>query len=241
MAATWFYCRELIEQSLEFVLWIWYPVRGYGPGLLSSPTRGPMVVVANHAAWFDPIWVAKVMPVQLRPMMIARFFDLPVIRFLMHRVFHAIRVADSRFRREAPEVQEAIAALERGQNLLIFPEGWLRRKEDQSLRRFGQGIYQILREKPQTPVIACWLEGNWGSYFSFFNGPPTQNKKMDWFHRIRIGVSDPEVLPLELLHDGHQTRRHLMQAVLNARRFLGLEPLPPPPFAAGDAEENESQ
>ena len=39
------------------------------------------------------------------------------------------------FRREAPEVQDAIAALDRGQNVLIFPEGWLRRKEEQAVRR----------------------------------------------------------------------------------------------------------
>src|SRR5207244_1633168 len=130
-------------------------------------------------------------------------------------------------------------ALDRGQNVLIFPEGWLRRKEEQAVRRFGQGIYQILREKPRTPVIACWIEGNWGSYTSFFKGPPTKNKKMDWFRIIRIGVSDPEVLPLELLHDGHRTRRHLMLAVLNARRFLGLDPLPPPPFAADSEMTND--
>jgi len=233
-AAIWFLFRELIEQTLEFFLWIWYPVTASGPGLLTCPTRGPVLVLANHAAWLDPIWVAKVIPVQLRPMMISRFFDLPVIRFLMRRVFYAIRVPEVRFRREAPEVQDAIAALERGQNVLIFPEGWLKRKPDTTVRRFGQGIYHILREKPRTPVVACWIEGNWGSYMSFFNGPPTKNKKMDWLHRIRIGVSDPEVLPLELLHDGHQTRRHLMLAVLQARRHLGLDPLPPPPFAAGD-------
>lgn len=234
VAAVWFLFRELFEQTLEFFLWVCYPVFGRGPGLLSCPTRGPVLVVANHAAWLDPIWLAKVIPVQLRPMMIARFFDLPVIRFLMTRVFYAIRVPEAGFRREAPEVQEAIAALDRGQNVLIFPEGWLKRKADTTVRRFGQGIYQILREKPQTPVVACWIEGNWGSYTSFFNGPPTKNKKMDWLRPIQIGVSDSEVLPLELLHDGHQTRRYLMQAVLQARRHLGLDPLRPPPFAAGE-------
>src|SRR5439155_24271999 len=139
----------------------------------AAPMRGPVIVIANHCAWLDPIWLAKAIPFQMRPMMTARFFDLPIIRWLMRRVFYAIRVPETTCRREAPEIQEAIAALDAGMSVLIFPEGWLKRKEEQSLRRFGQGIYQILREKPRTPVIACWIEGNWGSYTSFFNGPPT--------------------------------------------------------------------
>src|SRR5262249_24412056 len=104
----WFLFRELFEQAMEFFLWIFYPVRGYGAGLLACPTRCPVLVLPNHAAWLHPIWLAKVIPVQLRPMMISRFHDLPVIRFLMRRVFHAIRVPEVAFRREVPEVQDAI-------------------------------------------------------------------------------------------------------------------------------------
>src|SRR6185503_2244469 len=136
------------------------------------PTRGPIVVFANHCAFLDPLWVAKLIPLRLRPLMTARFFDKPVIRWLMTRVFYTIRVPEEAFRREAPEIQEAIAAIERGQSVLIFPEGWLKRKDEQAIRRFGQGIYQILREKPDTPVVACWIEGGWGSYMSYKNGPP---------------------------------------------------------------------
>ena len=237
--ATRAFLRELTEQATEMLIWISYLVRGYGPGMRSVPTRGPVLVIANHCAWLDPLWVAKVLPLHLRPMMTSRFYDLPLIRWLMTHVFHAIRVPESAFRREAPEVHDAIAALQRGENVLIFPEGWLKRKEEQSLRRFGQGIYQILREVPRTPVVACWIEGSWGSFVSFFKGPPTKNKKVDFLRNIRIGVSAPEVLSLDVLHDHHQTRRHLMLAVLNARSYVGLPPLPPPPFAAGDEEKDD--
>ncbi|MFL5340366.1 MAG: lysophospholipid acyltransferase family protein, partial [Gemmataceae bacterium] len=235
--AAWILKRELVEQSMEFILWTCYPIRGYGPGLLAAPTRGPVLVLANHCAWLDPLWLAKVIPLQMRPMMTARFFDMAVIRWLMRRVFYAIRVAEVGFRREAPEIQDAIAAIDRGISVLIFPEGFLKRKEEQSLRRFGQGIYQILREKPRTPVICCWIEGGWGSYTSYFNGPPTKNKKKDIRRHIRIGLSKPEVLSLELLHDHLKTRQYLMRRVLNARAFLGLPVLPAPPFAADEEEE----
>jgi 1-acyl-sn-glycerol-3-phosphate acyltransferase len=229
--AVFGYLRELVEQLVEPMLALTNPIRGYGPGLKKIPTRGPVLVVANHAAWFDPLWVAKLIPLRLRPMMTSKFYDKPIISWLMRHVFQAIRVPDAAFRREAPEIHEAIAALERGENVLIFPEGWLKRKPERSIRRFGQGVYQILREKPGTPVIVCWIEGNWGSYTSYWNGPPTVNKKPDFLRLIRIGISEPEVLSLDLLHDGLATRRHLMLKCLHARSYLGLPELPPPPFA----------
>ena len=238
VAAVWFYLRELIELVVEPFLALAYPVRGYGPGVKAIPMRGPVLVIANHTAWLDPLWVAKLMPLRMRPLMTARFFDLPCISWLMRKVFHTIRVPDATFRRETPEIQQAIAALDRGENVLIFPEGWLKRKEEQSVRRFGQGVYQILREKPRTPVVACWIEGGWGSYMSFYNGPPTKNKKMDFFRLIRIGISEPQVLSLSVLSDQIHTRRHLMHACLHARTFLGLPELPPPPFGTdGDGED----
>ena len=56
---------------------------------------------------------------------------------------------------------------------MVFPEGYLRRTEDRPLRRFGQGVWQILKARPDTPVFTAWIEGNWGSYTSYANGPPT--------------------------------------------------------------------
>lgn len=239
-AAVYFFMRELLELVVEPFLALAYPVRAYGPGAKTVPTRGPIIVIANHTAWLDPLWVAKLMPLRMRPLMTSRFFDLPCISWLMRKVFHTIRVPDARFRREAPEIQQAIAALDRGENVLIFPEGWLKRNPEQTVRRFGQGVYQILREKPRTPVVACWIEGGWGSYMSYCNGPPMQNKKMDFFRLIRIGISEPEVLSLSVLSDQVHTRRYLMHACLHARTYLGQPELPPPPFGTdGDGEDEK--
>ncbi len=83
-----------------------------------------------------------------------------------------IRVEQSTFRREVPEIQKAISILDRGDCVLIFPEGGLRKKEENLIKQFGQGVWHILNARPQTPVVVCWIEGGWGSYFSYFNGPP---------------------------------------------------------------------
>ena len=129
----------------------------------------------------------------------------------MVHVVHAIRVEASEFRREAPELRQAVAALDRGECVVVFPEGRMRRRDDQLLHRFGQGIWHILRERPNTPVIPCWIEGGWGSYFSYGGGPPTRNKRFDRWRRIDVAVSEPRVLPSAVLADLWATRTQLMR------------------------------
>jgi 1-acyl-sn-glycerol-3-phosphate acyltransferase len=217
--------RESLEQALEIAIWPIYRIRGRGPGLADCPRSGPILVVANHSSWFDPLWLAKLLPRRLTPMMTSVFFDLPVLHWLMTRVVHAIRVQASTYRREAPELKEAVAALDRGECVVMFPEGMLRRRADQPLRQFGQGVWHILAERPTTPVVVCWIEGGWGSYMSYAGGPPLVNKRPDWWRRIAIAVAAPEILAPELLTNDRVTRTHLMKACLAARRYLGLEPL----------------
>ncbi len=215
--------RHFMEQVLELLLSPLYRVRARGPGLEHFPTRGPLLVVANHSAWFDPLWLGKVLPRRIVPMMTSVFYDMPGLRWLMRYVIEAIRVQASRYRREAPELKEAIAALDRGDCVVLFPEGFMRRYAEKPLRQFGQGIWHILKERPQTPVIVCWIEGGWGSYCSYYNGPPTKNKRLDFWRRIEIAVGPPRLIDPALLEDQRATRAHLMALCIDARRYLGLE------------------
>src|SRR5262249_58618429 len=151
--------RPLLEQTMEILIWPMYRVRAHGPGVPAFPLQGPVVLVANHSSWFDPVWAAKVMPRPLYPMMTSVFYDLPVLRWLMINVVQAIRVQAATFRREVPELDDAWTVLDRGGCLVVFPEGMLRRKDEQPLRQFAQGIWRIPRERPDTPVVVFWIEG----------------------------------------------------------------------------------
>lgn len=233
--AWWALFRDSFEQGMEMVIWPVYRIRGHGPGLPAMPVRGPLLVIANHTAWLDPLWVGKVMPRRLFPMMTSEFYDIRGLRWLLKNIFHVIRVQASGFRREAPELDEAIALLDQGECVCLFPEGRLRRVPEPSVRHFGQGIWHILRQRPGTPVVACWTEGGWGSYTSYFNGPPTVRKRFDWWRHIDVAVSVPQVLPEEILADQRATRLYLMRAVLEARGLLGLEV----PLLPDDGKEKE--
>jgi 1-acyl-sn-glycerol-3-phosphate acyltransferase len=230
--------RPLFELTVEPLLWVMYAVRGRGPGLVEFPRTGPCLVIANHACWLDPLFLAKLLPRPVTPMMTARFYDQPVIHRLMV-AFGVIRVPEKAMKKDAPEIQEAIAALDRGECVVIFPEGYLRRSEERVLRRFGQGIWQILQARPATPVFACWIEGGWGSYMSYYNGPPTKNKKKDFRRPIGVGVSAAVTVPADVLADHLPTRIHLMNLVLAARAHLDLPALPPFELLAREETEEE--
>jgi hypothetical protein len=73
---------------------------------------------------------------------------------------------------------------------------------------------------------------------SFFNGPPMKNKKLDCRRSIGVGVSEPIFLDLQMLLDPVKTRKHLMQACLNARSYLGL-PVPELNAFGDDGEEEK--
>jgi 1-acyl-sn-glycerol-3-phosphate acyltransferase len=231
--------RPLFEITLEPAMWLRYAVRGRGPGLTDFPRTGPCIIVANHACWLDPLFLAKVLPRPITPMMTAKFFDQPVIRRIVV-AFGVIRVPEKAVKKNTPEIQDAIAALDRGECVVIFPEGYLRRSEERMLRRFGQGIWQILQARPNTPIYACWLEGAWGSYMSYFNGPPTKNKKKDFRRPIGIGVSAATTVPAEVLSEHLPTRIHLMNLVIQARAHLDLPALPPFELPAKEEEESST-
>jgi len=239
---TWVvFFRPAAERTVEWLLWPFYRIRATGPGVHALPWKGPVIVIANHAAWFDPLWLTKIVPFAPTPMMTSKFFDLPVIGWFVRKVMGAVRVPDVVMRKEAPEISQVIAALDRGECMFIFPEGWLRRKEDQELRRFGRGIWQILTERPQVPIFACWIDGSWGSFVSYRNGPPMKNKRLDFWRPIRIAVLEPFKVDAASLEKHMTTRMLLMHKVLEARALLGLPPIDPFKLPVRDEGEGEDE
>jgi 1-acyl-sn-glycerol-3-phosphate acyltransferase len=232
--------REIVENVVELVFWPLYRIRTHGPGADRLPRRGPLLIVSNHTAYLDPFWVGIATPRSLVPMMTSVFYDRPFIRWWMVHVVGAIRVEAANFRREAPELQEAIRRLRQGECVILFPEARLRPSQDILLRPFGQGAWHILRQVPETVVAVIWIEGGWGSWTSYFKGPPMTNKGLDWYRHIDISIGEPAPLPAEMLKDHRTTREYLRTACLACRQYLGLPPVtvaPKPKKADRDAAE----
>ena len=198
-----------LELAVEWFLWPMYRIRAHGPGAGRIPRRGPLLIVANHSSYGDPFWLSVIAPRKTTPMMTSVFYDLPIIHWLMVHAVGAIRVQVGAFRREAPELREAADVLRRGGCVLLFPEGGLRKREAPLLGPFGQGVWHILKEAPRTPVVVCWIEGGWGSFASYRDGPPMKNKRLDWRRPIDIAVAESCLLDPATLADHRTTRAYL--------------------------------
>ena len=108
------------------------------------------------------------------------------------------------------------------------------------MKRFGRGVWHILSARPDVPVVACWIEGAWGSFTSFKDGPPTKNKRPDFRRPIAVGASAPVVVDPATLEGHLPTRLDLMNRVAAARSHLGLPELPPYELP-GKGEEKEEE
>lgn len=236
---AWLLLRALLEEGAALVSMIFSRPVAHGPGPDQMPARGPVILISNHCSYMDPFWIGKVVPRHITPMMTSLFYDLPGVRWLMKHVTKAIRVEASAFRREAPELEEAAKVLKNGGCLLIFPEGRLRRKEEQLLFPFGQGAYLLIRQFPNVPVYPIWIEGSWGSMMSYFNGPPFTNKKIDIRRPIQLGIGQAIQLPPDILENQRACRAYLQDAVLASRKILGLKaPAMDSPESPGEDRED---
>lgn len=209
---AWYFIRSTLELLSMPILKTMYRIKSKQSH--HYPHTGPMIIISNHAGLFDPAIVEHEFPRPVTGFMTANFFDRWYLKPFSKYIVKAIRVEEAAFRREAPELTEVVNALDRGECVLIFPEGWLRRKEDEPLRRFGQGIWRILKDRPDTPILFCWIEGTWGSYFSYRHGPIGKNKRFDWRRKVDVTFGEPISLPDEILQDQMKTRFYLMEQLL---------------------------
>src|SRR4029078_8460872 len=80
------FARPLFEFFVEVPTRVMYRIRAKGLGIPAFPTRGPVMFLANHAAYLDPLFLAADIPRPLTPMMTSKFYDrwfiYPIVKYL---------------------------------------------------------------------------------------------------------------------------------------------------------------
>ena len=134
-------------------------------GLENLPREGGAVVICNHMSWIDGILILWMLPRRVRFIVDGGNFD--------HRFLNWMAAAfDTILMKNNPKsIARALIAgrkaLEQGELVGIFPEGTLTRNGQ--LQAFRPGLGKLLKERGG-PVVPMWLEGMWGSVFSFSGG-----------------------------------------------------------------------
>lgn len=139
---------------------------------------GPYLILPNHPAYADPPnLIAHLWPTfRMRPVLLASIFGHPLLA-PFRWLFGGITIPD--FQRPTPVERqqieaakgEIIAALQQGENVILWPSGRLWR--DGRERLGGARLTaEVLAAVPQVTVVLVRTRGLWGSMYSWANGPP---------------------------------------------------------------------
>ena len=117
------------------------------------PLRGGAIVAANHTSLADPPILQAFVPRHLTFLMTDKYHHIAAVRWFV-RFWGVVVVREAGLNRDA--MWSALAALERGDALGIFPEGGLSR--DGQIHRPLPGI-ALLARRAGVPVVPVGLAG----------------------------------------------------------------------------------
>ncbi|TWU34460.1 AMP-binding protein [Novipirellula artificiosorum] len=195
IATAIFFPRKFIRGFMAPLLATLY--RKQVIGLENLPSEGGYVVASNHVSWIDGILILWMLPKNVRFVVDAENFEHPITRYL-GAGFDTILMRATNPKSIGRALKAAREGLNSGDAIGIFPEGTISRTGQ--LQAFKAGISKITKGT-DAPVVPMWLDGMWGSLFSFSGGKlfwkrPTQLRRR---LTLYIGTPQPNGTPLELI------------------------------------------
>ncbi|MBB5350252.1 acyl-[acyl-carrier-protein]-phospholipid O-acyltransferase/long-chain-fatty-acid--[acyl-carrier-protein] ligase [Haloferula luteola] len=124
------------------------------------PREGGVLMLPNHVSWADAFFLTAASPRPVRFVMDATYMQYAPVRWFC-TLFHTVPISLGK-PREALKI--AATALANGDVVCLFPEGQLTRTG--TLQALQRGCELIARQGG-APVVPVWMDGAWGSIFSF--------------------------------------------------------------------------
>ena len=126
-----------------------------------GPSAEQRIYYANHSSHGDFVLIWTVLPAALRartrPVAARDYWDAGDLRrFLIHRVFRGVLVDRGGDPKINDPLLPLIEALDRGDSLIIFPEGT--RNTGEEMLPFKSGIYHLARQRPGVDLVPVWIE-----------------------------------------------------------------------------------
>ena len=176
----------MLNRPLAFVIWVYIRIfhnfRCFGAEKV--PSRGPVIVVANHGSFIDPGLIAWNVKRPLFYMGKAELFKNPVLAFLL-RLVNTFPVKRNGADRAA--MNHSIKLLSEGKGLCVFPEGT--RTLDGRMGTFKSGAAYLALVTGAT-IVPVALFGTYQAYmkgtkrihlvpFKSVFGDPIEVEKVD--------------------------------------------------------------
>ena len=177
------------------------------------PAKGGVLLLPNHVTFADSFYLSTALRRPVRFVMDEGFTKNKAIR-IFTAIFDTVNI-----RRDQPidAIRTIIAALKDGDVLCLFPEGQLTRTG--MLCPLMRG-FELIARKAGHPLIPMWLDGSWGSIYSYEGGRYFRKRPRSEVKKLILALAEPlapESASLEAVE------RALWQASAHAmeRRFSG--------------------
>lgn len=186
----------VILLSLSF-----YRIRVHGRENL--PVKGGALLVPNHITWIDAFFLLRASSRPIRMVALSSNLENRWVAWL-GKLFGAILINPTKPKMVIMAFREAREALNKGELVCIFPEGGMTRSGQ--VQAFKPGTMKIL-DGANAPVVPVYLDGLWGSVFSF------EGAKFfwKWPKRFPYPMTIHFGPPIEHPEDVHQLRQAVLE------------------------------
>jgi 1-acyl-sn-glycerol-3-phosphate acyltransferase len=125
------------------------------------PADVQRIYFANHTSHMDFVLLCSALPSRIRektrPVAASDYWNRGAIRqYVIHRVFHGVLVDRGHSAKSVNPIEPMIEALDRGQSLILFPEGT--RGTGEGLQPFKCGIFHLAKARPDVELVPVWMD-----------------------------------------------------------------------------------
>lgn len=194
----------VVSTLVHLALFVFYGIRRYGKEHVTP--EGPAIYVANHQSHLDPPIVGVL--IADRP-----FTSLARASLFKNKFFAAMirwlgAVPLEQGKGDTAAIKTALAELEAGRRILIFPEG--SRTPDGTLQPFQRGVLLLIK-RAKVPVIPIALDGAFDIW-------PAHEKLPRLSGRIGVVAGEP-IDPEEILANGSDEALELLRRRIETMRL----------------------
>ena len=137
----------------------WVGVRYVGRQNL--PADDPFLMIANHNSHLDAVALTNAFPLRrldrIKSVAAQDYFDKGFKAWFAARIMNMLPILRKGFTEENHPLKMMGDALDRGETLILFPEG--SRGEPEVMQPFKSGVARLLADRPTMRVVPAFIRG----------------------------------------------------------------------------------